>query len=415
MGTRINTIMQTCFFAISGVLPREEAIAPDQARHREDLRQARRRGGAAEFRGGRRDARPSLRGGRASVARPPRVGCRRWCRTRRPTSSSASPRSCWRTRAIGCRSARFRSTAPGRPARRSGRSATSPTEIPVWDQELCIQCNKCALVCPHAAIRVKVYPHDALAGAPHTFKHVAFKSVPARTRSPAMAGTEPPSTRCRSRLKTAPAAALCVMMCPAKDKKQPRHTARSTWRRRRRCATPSARTTRSSWTCRRSIARAIKPDVKSTQFLEPLFEYSGACAGCGETPYLKLMTQLFGDRVVVANATGCSSIYGGNLPTTPYTDESRRPRAGVGEFAVRGQRRIRATACGCRSISTRRARVALADRACAPQLPSGLRGRDPQADQRTEAGIAAQRERRRGGLARLPVRDGRRWRCSTTS
>ena len=136
--------------------------------------------------------------------------------------------------------------------------------------------------------------------------------------------------------------------------------------------------------------------MKSTQFLQPLFEFSGACAGCGETPYIKLMTQLFGDRLVVANATGCSSIYGGNLPTTPYTVNARRTRAGVGELAVRGQRGVRPRPAARRSISTQqRARALL--RELAPQLPSGLADAILAADQTHEAGHpgAARAGRRR--------------------
>ena len=137
----------------------------------------------------------------------------------------------------------------------------------------------------------------------------------------------------------------------------------------------------------------VQLDVKGTQFLEPLFEYSGACAGCGETPYLKLLTQLFGDRLLIANATGCSSIYGGNLPTTPYTHEPRRARAGVVELAVRGQRRVRARACGSRSTA-RGAGARAAARGCrdasATTLADAICWRR---DRRTEAGIAAQRER----------------------
>ncbi len=148
--------------------------------------------------------------------------------------------------------------------------------------------------------------------------------------------------------------ALCVMVCPAKDKTQSGAPGASTWRRKRRCATAERENYAFFLELPEVDRTQVKPDVKSTQFLQPLFEYSGACAGCGETPYIKLMTQLFGDRLVVANATGCSSIYGGNLPTTPYTTNAtaadRRGR-------IRSSRTTRssATGCGCRSISTTRA------------------------------------------------------------
>ena len=180
-------------------------------------------------------------------------------------------------------------------------------DIPVWDEALCIQCNKCALVCPHAAIRVKVYPDDLLAAAPETFKSVAY-------RGPDLSGAYT--------VQVAPedctGCLLCVAVCPAKDKAAPDRKALE--------MAPQAplrdaeRRNYEFFLELPEVDRAkVGHDVKSTQLLEPLFEYSGACAGCGETPYIKLVTQLFGDRAIVANATGCSSIFGGNLPTTPYT------------------------------------------------------------------------------------------------
>lgn len=180
-------------------------------------------------------------------------------------------------------------------------------EIPAWDTRICIQCNKCALVCPHAAIRVKAYAPAALGAAPPT-----FKSTPLRAHGSVELYT----------VQVAPedctGCGACVEVCPAKDKTNPRHKALE--------MTPQAplrepeRANFAHFLSLPEIDRTrVAMDVKDTQFLEPLFEFSGACAGCGETPYLKLLTQLFGDRALIANATGCSSIYGGNLPTTPYT------------------------------------------------------------------------------------------------
>ena len=183
-------------------------------------------------------------------------------------------------------------------------------EIPVWDPKLCIQCNKCALVCPHAAIRAKVYePERSSDGA----GDVQVRRLPGRR----VQGLQ--ATRSRSRRRTAPAARSASWSARPRTRRT-RGTRRSTWRRSAPLRERRARELR-------LLPRPPDPDrtrlrqldVKGSQFLQPLFEYSGACAGCGETPYLKLLTQLFGDRPLIANATGCSSIYGGNLPTTPYT------------------------------------------------------------------------------------------------
>jgi len=190
-------------------------------------------------------------------------------------------------------------------------------EIPVWDEALCIQCGKCVLVCPHAVIRAKVYQPEQLAQAPPT-----WKSSPARWRE---------FKDLRYTLQVAPedctGCALCVQVCPAKSKSEVRHKAINMMPQ-----PPIREPERQNWEFFLSLPemdrRALSlSQVKDDQLLRPLFEFSGACAGCGETPYLKLMTQLFGDRAFIANATGCSSIYGGNLPSTPYTfnDEGRGP------------------------------------------------------------------------------------------
>jgi pyruvate-ferredoxin/flavodoxin oxidoreductase len=180
-------------------------------------------------------------------------------------------------------------------------------QIPSWDAGLCIQCNKCAMVCPHAAIRAKVYAPPPQDGAP-----ASFKSGPYR-------GTEFPGQQYT--IQVAPedctGCSLCVAVCPAKDKSNPRHKAIDMAPQ-----LPLLEAERANYEYFLALPEAdrskVPLDVKGTQFLQPLFEYSGACNGCGETPYIKLVTQLFGDRTLIANATGCSSIYGGNLPTTPY-------------------------------------------------------------------------------------------------
>jgi len=182
-------------------------------------------------------------------------------------------------------------------------------EIPEWDKELCIQCGKCVLVCPHAVIRAKVYESDKLAGAPE-----CFLSAPARWKD---------LGQMKYSLQVSPedctGCTLCVDVCPAKSKTDSNHKALNM------VPQPPVRERETkNWEFFLGLPefdreRLSFGQVKDVQLLQPLFEFSGACSGCGETPYIKLMTQLFGERTIVANATGCSSIYGGNLPTTPYT------------------------------------------------------------------------------------------------
>ena len=253
-------------------------------------------------------------------------------------------------------------------------------EIPAWDEALCIQCGKCVLVCPHAVIRAKVYAPAALAGAP-----AGFKSAPARWREFGDA---------RYTLQVSPedctGCALCVEVCPAKSKSEVRHKAinmvpRAPLRE------PSGELGVLPRAARRRTARALNPaHVKDVQLLQPLFEFSGACAGCGETPYLKLLSQLFGDRALIANATGCSSIYGGNLPTTPWTTnaDGRGPAwanslfEDNAEFGLGMRLALDTQAAYARELLGR------LDGALGELAPALL-----EADQSTEAGIDAQRER----------------------
>jgi pyruvate-ferredoxin/flavodoxin oxidoreductase len=186
-------------------------------------------------------------------------------------------------------------------------------QIPVWDEQLCIQCGKCVLVCPHAVIRAKVYDASLLGGAP-----AGFKSEKPRWRE---------FDNLRYTLQVSPedctGCELCVEVCPVKSKSESKHKAINM-----QAQAPRREAESANWDF---FTKLPDPDrsqlshgqVKDVQLLEPLFEFSGACAGCGETPYIKLLTQLFGDRLMIANATGCSSIYGGNLPTTPYTRNSK--------------------------------------------------------------------------------------------
>jgi pyruvate-ferredoxin/flavodoxin oxidoreductase len=185
------------------------------------------------------------------------------------------------------------------------------TEVPVWDPQVCIQCGRCVLVCPHAVIRSKAYDATVLHGAPSSFKSAEARLPEWKDLKYTLQVAVEDCTGC----------GICVDVCPARNKSEARLKAINM-----RLQLPLRETERANWNFFLSIPemdrRQISTDhVRKMQVQQPLFEFSGACAGCGETPYIKLLTQLFGDRLIIANATGCSSIYGGNLPTTPYTKD----------------------------------------------------------------------------------------------
>ncbi|HZD10604.1 MAG TPA: pyruvate:ferredoxin (flavodoxin) oxidoreductase [Candidatus Binatia bacterium] len=191
------------------------------------------------------------------------------------------------------------------------------TEVPVWDPDICIQCGKCVFVCPHAVIREKVFPAEALTSAPET-----FRSAPARFKE-----HKDQLYTLQISIEDCTGCALCVEACPVKNRQQPKYKAINM-----EAQAPLREKEVENWEFFLDLPNVDRTEisltqVKYNQLLEPLFEFSGACAGCGETPYLKLLSQLFGDRTLVANATGCSSIYGGNLPTTPWArnKEGRGP------------------------------------------------------------------------------------------
>jgi len=181
-------------------------------------------------------------------------------------------------------------------------------EIPVWDEQLCIQCAICSFMCPHATIRMKAYPESALAGAPATFKSCDAKIAEVKGMKFTLQVAPEDCTGCGA----------CAHNCPAKSKEDPNHKAINM-----QFQPPLRASEAANYEFFLKLPEVdtalLKLDtLRGSQLVRPLFEYSGACAGCGETPYLKLLTQLFGDRLMIGNATGCSSIYGGNLPTTPY-------------------------------------------------------------------------------------------------
>ena len=307
MGRRINTIMQTCFFAISGVLEREQAIgqikqAIEKTYGRKGQDVVRRNWDAVD------QTLQYLH----QVDVPTQVTA---MRTKPPIVSEAAPDFVQRVTAVMMAGKGDQLPVSAFPVDGSWPLSTSrwekrniASEIPVWEPDVCIQCNKCALVCPHAAIRAKVYDPEDLDNAPDTFKAVDYKAPDLRGTKYTLQVAPEDCTGCN----------LCVNICPAKDKSNPRRKAIN--------MTPHDQmidTARDNYDFFLNLpeidrSRITRVDAKGSQFMLPLLEYSGACSGCGETPYLKLMTQLFGDRLLIANATGCSSIYGGNLPTTPY-------------------------------------------------------------------------------------------------
>jgi pyruvate-ferredoxin/flavodoxin oxidoreductase len=379
MGGRINTIMQTCFFAISSVLPREQAIA--EIKHSIEKTYGKR--GAEVVRKNFEAVDETV----AHLYEVPVPGAVTSPKSMPPIVSDAAPDFVKRVTALMLANKGDLLPVSAFPIDGTWPTATAQwekrniaLEIPAWDAKLCIQCNKCALVCPHAAIRAKVYPSDQLAGAPAAFKAMDYKGNEFKGHKYTIQVAPEDCTGCT----------ICVEVCPAKDKSNPRHKAIDM------VPQPPLRDQeRANYAFFLDIPEAdraaVKLDVKGSQFLQPLFEYSGACSGCGETPYVKLMTQLFGDRLLIANATGCSSIYGGNLPTTPYTVDAcgRGPAWANSLFEDNAEFGL-----GYRLSVDMHADLA---RTLLRQLASALEGGLVDglltADQSTEAGIAAQRDR----------------------
>ena len=311
MGSRINTIMQTCFFAISGVLPRDEAIA---AIKRSIQKTYGKRGDAV--------VQKNFAAVDASLAHLHEVKTPRAVSGHfdiLPPVPEIAPEF---VRAI--LGEMISGNGDSLPVSALPPDGTFPTgtsrwekrniaqQIPVWDEDLCIQCGKCVLVCPHAVIRAKVYDGAKLSGAPPNFKSAEPRWRDFSSLRFTLQVSPEDCTGCR----------LCVEICPAKSKSEAKHKAINMADQ-----APLRQTESKNWDFFLALPdfdrdRLSHTQVKDVQLLEPLFEFSGACAGCGETPYIKLLTQLFGDRAMIANATGCSSIYGGNLPTTPYTSNS---------------------------------------------------------------------------------------------
>lgn len=310
MGGRINTIMQTCFFAISGVLPRDEAIA----KIKEAIEKTYGKKGPEVVKKNFAAVDQTL-ASLYEVVTPDVVSS---TIEKPPVVPAAAPDFVQRITAVMLSNkgdalpvSAFRPDGVWDVGTSQWEKRNIAQEIPIWDPEVCIQCNKCVQACPHAAIRSNFYDAESLDGAPDCFRSVDFrvKDYPDKKFTIQVAPED--CTGC----------SLCVAVCPAKNKSNPREKAINM-----RTQAPLLEEERANYDFFLGLPKpdraTLKDDVKFTQFKEPLFEYSGACAGCGETPYLKMLTQICGDRLVMANATGCSSIYGGNLPTTPYTCNS---------------------------------------------------------------------------------------------
>jgi pyruvate-ferredoxin/flavodoxin oxidoreductase len=308
MHSRINTVMQTCFFAISGILPRDQAIL----KIKESIKKSYSKRGEAVVQQNYRAVDQSL-ANLYEVSYPTEVTS---TIKQLPAVSAQAPdfvRRVLGPMIIGEGDDLPVSMLPNDGTYPSGTTRWEKRniglEVPAWDSDLCIQCGKCVMVCPHAVIRHKVYKAPYLENAPETFQstEARFKEFPGMKYTLQVSPED--CTGCT----------LCVEACPVKDKSQVGRKAIN--------MVPQAEVhekEKVNWDFFLALPEIdrtlVNPgSIKNSQLFQPLFEFSGACSGCGETPYIKLVSQLFGDRTVVANATGCSSIYGGNLPTTPWT------------------------------------------------------------------------------------------------
>ncbi len=395
MGRRINTVMQVCFFAISGVLPREEAIeaikysikktygkkgdeivnmnlkaVDNTLEHLHEIKYAKEVTSNSEIMKPVPDESPEFvkkvlgeiiagRGDDLPVSAFPADG----------TFPSGTTR--WERRNIAL-------------------------SIPVWDEKICIQCGKCTIVCPHATIRIKSYDPKYLEGAPATFKHTDTKDKEWAGDKYTIQVAPEDCTGC----------GVCVEACPVKNKENTSLKAINMMPQ-----MPLRATEAENWAFFMNIPDKDRTKIKSStvrqqQLQRPLFEFSGACAGCGETSYVKLLSQLFGDRALVANATGCSSIYGGNLPTTPWSfnSEGRGPAWSNSLFEDNAEFGL-----GYRlAVDQQNAIAARLLRENAAEIGEVLAAEILGAEQKDETAISAQRERvakLKQRLAEMPAKD----------
>ena len=380
MGGRINTILQTAFFAISGVLPRDEAIA----KIKEAIKKT-------YGRKGEDIVKKNFAAVDAALAHlhevkvPDKVTS---TFDMRPPVPAEAPEFVQKVTAKMIAGEGDQIPTSMLPADGTYPSGTTKwekrniaLEIPVWETDLCIQCGKCVMACPHAVIRAKVYDPALLEDAPPTFKHMDAKWRQFKGMAYTIQVAPEDCTGC----------GLCVEACPAVDKNDPNRKAINM-----RPQPPLREQEAENWEFFLNLPEPPRKElkfnvVKDIQLLTPLFEFSGACAGCGETPYLSLLTRLFGDRAIVANATGCSSIYGGNLPTTPwsYGKDGRGPAWSNSLFEDNAEFGL-----GMRVAIDKQREYALElVEMMASQIGEELAKAILEADQSTEEGIHAQRER----------------------
>ncbi len=398
MGGRINTVMQTCFFAISGVLPREEAIVA--IKHSIEKTYGKR---------GESIVRKNFAAVDAALEHLHEVKVPQSVTAKfdmRPAVPANAPDFVRNVEALMITGDGDQIPVSAMPI--DGTFPTGTTkwekrnialEIPVWDEQLCIQCGKCVMVCPHAVIRAKVYDPKSINHTPEGFQTATPKWREFSDLKYTLQVAPEDCTGC----------GLCVAICPAKSKSEAKHRAINM-----EPQPPLREKYNEYWDYFLSIPELSREklshgQVKDAQLLEPLFEFSGACSGCGETPYVSLMTRLFGDRALIANATGCSSIYGGNLPTTPYTtnNEGRGPAWSNSLFEDNAE-----FGMGMRLAVDKQNQYAkeLVERLFS-SIGDELAASILTADQSTEEGIFAQRERVKALKAKLandksaPARD----------
>ncbi|MBK9178237.1 MAG: pyruvate:ferredoxin (flavodoxin) oxidoreductase [Acidimicrobiales bacterium] len=380
MGGRINTVMQPCFFALAGILPAERAV--EEIKRSIEKTYGHRGGQVVVERNFEAVDRALQELHRVEVPAAVAAGIHR-----RPVVPPEAPDFVQRVTArmlagegdlLPVSALPVDGTFPTATARWERRSLAR--ELPIWDPDICIDCGKCAIVCPHAAIRMKVFPVDDLPAADGFLaKDFRSRDLPGHLLTIQVAPDD--CTGC----------GVCVDTCPAKSKEAVKHKAINM-----EPADEHRDAERARFDAFLTIPELDRSlldpaSVKGSQVLEPLFEFSGACAGCGETPYLKLLSQLFGDRMVVANATGCSSIYGGNLPTTPWSvnAEGRGPAwanslfEDNAEFGLGLRLGLEGHQHEAHRLLTR----------LAPAVDHDLASDLLEADQSDEAGIAAQRRR----------------------
>ncbi len=381
MGKRINTIMQTCFFAISGILPQQEAIQSIKD--------------AVEKTYGKKGKRIVEMNNKAidktlddlqQIAVPTQADSQ--FEINPPVSTDAPEFVRKVTAAI------IAGKGDELPVSAFPVDGTFPTgtaayekrniamEIPVWENDICSQCGKCPLVCPHAAIRSKIYHKDELKNAPQNFKTMPMigKAFPEAYHISYQVAPED-CTGC----------GLCVDICPIRDKTNASRKALNM-----QPVIDLLEQEKQNWAFYQQLSIYDRRELKTTTIkgamvLEPLFEFSGACVGCGETPYIKLASQLFGDRMLVANATGCSSIYGGNLPTTPWTknQQGRGPSWNNSLFEDNAEFGL-----GMRvSVDKHKQQAKGLLNKLSPELDKSLVEDILTADESTESGIIAQRQR----------------------